>query len=361
MAARASCTTCSARRSARVTVPRLAIAAVSVAATAAPTTSGTWEPPGPSKCAAPSTRDGKRARSAATSRLMGRSWSGGWRVYLMTWSSSRTTTAPSSASSRPTGCAVTSRQTSSPDPPSRRARHLTRSAERNGLARKTICLGVTPRGSASRGSRGLLTVAPTRAPRRPGRTAPRRRRAPPRGAHQRRTSARSGWAQTASVTLVHCGDRPAAGWSRTCHPLAWVTATGPSAIGSAATPATRERRPVAGSTRKKPSPGARSTATPGASRLARSLPVRRRPDRGRRWPRRGAPASSRPTSSQSPRRRRPGRRAAPCCRRRRPVDGSRRAGPAATSSGPRRRGAPSRRGPRARPACGRLRPTASRR
>ena len=43
----------SATRSAAVTRPRLAIPAVSVEATAAATASGTWEPPGPSKWAAP--------------------------------------------------------------------------------------------------------------------------------------------------------------------------------------------------------------------------------------------------------------------------------------------------------------------
>src|SRR5512132_3122779 len=66
-AARHSVTTCSARRSDAVTVPRFEIALVRVAATARPTTSGTWVPPGPSKCAAPSARAGKWARTEATS------------------------------------------------------------------------------------------------------------------------------------------------------------------------------------------------------------------------------------------------------------------------------------------------------
>ena len=51
-------TTASARCSATVTVPRLAIAAVRVSATACATTSGVWVPPGPSKWAAPSSRAG---------------------------------------------------------------------------------------------------------------------------------------------------------------------------------------------------------------------------------------------------------------------------------------------------------------
>ena len=67
MAARASTTQDSARRSAAVTKPRLATAAVSIPATAAATVSGDCVPPGPSKCAAPSSSAGKWARTASTS------------------------------------------------------------------------------------------------------------------------------------------------------------------------------------------------------------------------------------------------------------------------------------------------------
>ncbi len=67
IAVRKSTTHDSARRSAAVTVPRLAMAAVRVAVTAAATTSGTCEPPGPSKWAAPCARAGKWARTALTS------------------------------------------------------------------------------------------------------------------------------------------------------------------------------------------------------------------------------------------------------------------------------------------------------
>ena len=77
-AARASCTICSARCSAAVTVPRLAIELVSVAATASATTAGVWEPPGPSKWAVPVPSAGNWARTAATSRA------GGGDCFVMT-------------------------------------------------------------------------------------------------------------------------------------------------------------------------------------------------------------------------------------------------------------------------------------
>ena len=67
IAARASWTIRSARRSAGVTAPRLATADVNVVATASATTSGVWVPPGPSKWAAPSRSAGKCERTAATS------------------------------------------------------------------------------------------------------------------------------------------------------------------------------------------------------------------------------------------------------------------------------------------------------
>ena len=67
IAARASTTMVSARCSAAVTVPRLATAARIVAATASATGAATWEPPGPSKCAAPSASEGKAARTLETS------------------------------------------------------------------------------------------------------------------------------------------------------------------------------------------------------------------------------------------------------------------------------------------------------
>ena len=67
IAARAAWTTASAVRSASVTVPRLASGATSVRATASATASGTWDPPGPSKCAKPAFRAGNRSRRAATS------------------------------------------------------------------------------------------------------------------------------------------------------------------------------------------------------------------------------------------------------------------------------------------------------
>ncbi len=69
IACRAATTTASARRSAAVTEPRLAIGAVIVAATAWATASGVCDPPGPSKWAAPPARAGNWARSAATSKL----------------------------------------------------------------------------------------------------------------------------------------------------------------------------------------------------------------------------------------------------------------------------------------------------
>ena len=54
-------------RSAGVTVPRFEMAAVRVSTTAVATVSGTWDPPGPSKCAAPSRRAGKCHRIRSTS------------------------------------------------------------------------------------------------------------------------------------------------------------------------------------------------------------------------------------------------------------------------------------------------------
>jgi hypothetical protein len=66
-AERAPRTTSSARRSAAVTRPRLAIDEVSVSATARATGSGTCVPPGPSKCAVPDFSAGNWARTAATS------------------------------------------------------------------------------------------------------------------------------------------------------------------------------------------------------------------------------------------------------------------------------------------------------
>ncbi len=66
-AERAASTVSSASRSAAVTRPRLAIEEVSVSATARATGSGTWVPPGPSKCAVPDRRAGNCARTAATS------------------------------------------------------------------------------------------------------------------------------------------------------------------------------------------------------------------------------------------------------------------------------------------------------
>ena len=66
-AARASWTMPSAVRSASVTVPRLASGLRRVRATASATESGTCDPPGPSKCAKPAFRAGKRSRTAATS------------------------------------------------------------------------------------------------------------------------------------------------------------------------------------------------------------------------------------------------------------------------------------------------------
>lgn len=50
--------------------PRLDSGPVSVAAIASPTSAGVWVPPGPSKWAMPERREGKRARSAATSTDM---------------------------------------------------------------------------------------------------------------------------------------------------------------------------------------------------------------------------------------------------------------------------------------------------
>src|SRR6478735_1259054 len=71
IAARASTTTRSARRSAAVTVPRFEMAEVSVSTTAVATVSGTWDPPGPSKCAAPSCSAGKCQRIRSTSYAVG--------------------------------------------------------------------------------------------------------------------------------------------------------------------------------------------------------------------------------------------------------------------------------------------------
>ena len=67
MAARAASTTASAARSAAVTEPRFASGDSRVPATAAATVSGTCDPPGPSKCAAPAAKAGKWARIARTS------------------------------------------------------------------------------------------------------------------------------------------------------------------------------------------------------------------------------------------------------------------------------------------------------
>ena len=64
---RAPTTMSSASRSAAVTLPRLAIGAVNVSATARATASGTCVPAGPSKCANPAFRAGNWARTAATS------------------------------------------------------------------------------------------------------------------------------------------------------------------------------------------------------------------------------------------------------------------------------------------------------
>ena len=66
-AARQSCTTCSARRAAAVTVPRFEIDDPRVDATACATSRGTCEPPGPSKCAVPSASAGKLDRTFSTS------------------------------------------------------------------------------------------------------------------------------------------------------------------------------------------------------------------------------------------------------------------------------------------------------
>ena len=60
-------TTSSACLDAAVSLPWLAMADVSVSATARPTASGTCDPPGPSKCAAPLTSAGKCLRTDLTS------------------------------------------------------------------------------------------------------------------------------------------------------------------------------------------------------------------------------------------------------------------------------------------------------
>src|SRR5438128_1278707 len=65
----AALTISSARRSARVIRPRLATAEVMVDDTASATTSATRDPPGESKCAAPSARAGKRVRTESTSNM----------------------------------------------------------------------------------------------------------------------------------------------------------------------------------------------------------------------------------------------------------------------------------------------------
>ncbi len=67
IAARALTTIVSAACSPIVIEPRLARGEVMAAATAPATASGTWEPPGPSKCAIPARSEGNRARRAATS------------------------------------------------------------------------------------------------------------------------------------------------------------------------------------------------------------------------------------------------------------------------------------------------------
>ncbi len=72
IAARAPTTMSSALRSDWVTRSRFEIGDVRVAPTASPTTSGTCEPPGPSKCAAPALSAGKCDRTASTSYAMTR-------------------------------------------------------------------------------------------------------------------------------------------------------------------------------------------------------------------------------------------------------------------------------------------------
>ena len=85
-------TASSARRSASVTVPRLAMPAVSVRATASATQRGTCEPPGPSKWATPRSRAGKAARTRPTSRACHRGHAGPSTLTVGSPAPHRTTT-----------------------------------------------------------------------------------------------------------------------------------------------------------------------------------------------------------------------------------------------------------------------------